>query len=134
MARIKGFNAIKKEIRQFKKKVQTATDRGINKTAHAIKDDARQRAPQEMGNLVRSIDVEKKDNTTYVYADAPHAPYQEFGTGDFAVAPAPEYADYMREFFVNGKGVTPPKPFLFPAYFAHRDKVVPNIEEELKKL
>lgn len=134
MARIKGFNAIKKEIRQLKKKVQLASDRGINKTAHLIKDEARQRAPKDMGNLVRSINVEKRDKVTLVYADAPHAPYLEFGTGDFAVAPAPEYADYMREFFVNGKGVTPPKPFLFPAYFKYRDSVVPSIEEELKKL
>lgn len=134
MARIKGFNTLKKELRHLKKKVQIAADRGINKTAHLIKEDARQRAPQDMGNLVRSINVEKRDKVTLVYADAPHAPYQEFGTGDFAVAPAPEYADYMREFFVNGKGTTPPKPFLFPAYFKYRDSIVPNIEEEFKKL
>lgn len=137
VAKLKGLKSVRGELKALRKKADRAMNRGIIKTAHDIKDSARASAPVDMGNLKRSIDVETKENTTFVYADpilAPHAPYVEFGTGDFAVAPAPEYNEYMREFFVTGKGTTRPQPYLFPAYFRHRDELVPNVEEELNKI
>lgn len=134
MARIKGLGNVRQKLKNLRKKADAAVDKGILKTAHAIKDDARANAPQDQMELVRSIDVEHNPGgTTFVFADAPHAPYQEFGTGGFAVAPSPEYSDYMHEFFVSGKGTTPRTPFLFPAFFKHRESLVTNVEEELKK-
>src|SRR5690606_40813584 len=106
MGRIKGMNSVRKELRQLKKKARVATDRGAMKVAQVIRDEARANAPVDMGRIKQSREVEKRVDYTVVFADpnvAPHAPYLEFGTGDFAVAPAPEYVEYMGEFIVNRK-------------------------------
>lgn len=137
MARIKGLKAVKGLLKSYKTKVDKAVNRGIIKTAHDIKDDARSAAPEDMGKLKRSIDVEVRDKSAVVYADpavAPYAPYVEFGTGGFALAPAPEYVKYMAEFIVNREGTTRPQPFLFPAFFKHKENLVQNVEEEIKKI
>lgn len=45
----------------------------------------------------------------------PIGAYYEFGTGVF-VKVADEWKDMAWQFYVNGKGVLPPSPYLYPAF------------------
>lgn len=133
MAKIKGINTVKKLLKELRKNGQEAANRGILKSAKLIESDAKSNVPVDKGLLQSSIGLEQKSNTTYVFAGAKYAPYQEFGTGALTQAPK-GYEAYAKEFFVNGKGITRPQPFLFPAFFKHQSTIIPNIEEEMQKL
>jgi len=133
MAKIKGLNQVKRALKDLRKHSEAAVDRGILKTAKLIEADAKANVPRDQGLLAGSIGTEQKPGVTYVFASAKYAPYQEFGTGPLTQAP-PGYEAYTREFFVNGKGHTGPRPFLFPALFKHQASLIPNIEEELQKV
>lgn len=133
MASIKGMNQVKRLLKDLRKNSQEATQRGILKTAKLIEADAKAHVPRSMGLLEASIGVEQTPSTTYVFASARHAPYQEFGTGALTEAPK-GFESYAKEFFVNGKGITPAQPFLFPALFKYQDTILPNVEEELRKV
>ena len=133
MAKIKGMDQALKKLKELRRDGEQATQKGIFKTAKLIEADAKLNVPVAQGLLQSSIGTEQKENTTYVFADAKYAAYQEFGTGPLTEAPK-GYEAYAKEFFVTGQGNTPAKPFLFPAFFKHQGTLIPNIEEELQKV
>lgn len=130
---IKGMGSIKKLLKNLRRDSQIATQKGVMRAARLIEADAKSRVPVGQGELQRSIAVEQTEDTTYIFSDKPYAAYQEFGTGHLVKIPQ-GFEDYAYQFFVNGEGRTGPQPFLFPAYFKHKEKIIPFIDEEIQKV
>lgn len=133
MASIKGMASLVTQLKNIRKDTEAAARRGILKTAKLIEADAKAKVPKDKGLLEASIGIEQKENTTFIFAGAKYAPYQEFGTGPLTEAPK-GYEAYAKEFIVTGKGHTPPRPFLFPAFFKYQGTVMTNVEEEIDKI
>lgn len=130
---IKGIQKAYRQLQQLKENSRKAMRRGEKKVADKIAADARSNAPVDKGLLIASIGVEQNEDSTTVFAGAGYAAYQEFGTGPLTSIP-PGLEEYAKEFYVNGKGNTPPQPFFFPAVFKHQEEIVAAVEEELSKL
>lgn len=133
MAKIKGISSVTKMLKDLRKNAEVAKQKGILQTAKLIEADAKAHVPKKQGILEASIGIEQKPEATYIFAGARYAPYQEFGTGPLTEAPK-GFEAYAAEFKISGNGHTPPKPFLFPAYFKYQNTVIPFIEEELNKM
>lgn len=61
-----------------------------------------------------------------------YAPYLEFGTGTKVQIPA-GLEDYAMEFYVNGQGRLPAKPFLFPAFFKESGEFLKRVSDQIGK-
>lgn len=71
-----------------------------------------------------------------LFARASYSAYLEFGSGIFAAAYVPtldpEIQAYAMQFFINGRGRIPPKPYLFPAIEANRIELLKRLKANLK--
>lgn len=54
------------------------------------------------------------------------APYEEFGTGIRVVVPT-GYESFAMQFYVNGMGRKPPRPFLIPSFLKEKEVFKKNI-------
>lgn len=76
------------ELEQLMKtKIKGAVVRGIHSAAYRLQGmvpisiaETKPYPPQDTGDLTRSIKTTKKENGATVMADAPHAPFMEYGT------------------------------------------------------
>ena len=132
MAKTKGFEQTYRILKALREETEKAAKKGFLKGAELIKEDAITFAPLKMGKLRSSIGVVQAPQglSTKVQATAKHAPYIEFGTGDYVVAPT-GFEDYPIEFFETGLGTTKPQSFLFRSYFKNKEGVVNFVNEEL---
>lgn len=90
-----------------------------------------------------SVDREPKDNGLTQYVVASHgtnaklAAYAEFGTGDFAalyLSSTPQYIkDLARQYYINGQGRLPSRPYLTPSYIRERKKFIENVKKIVKR-
>lgn len=66
-----------------------------------------------------------------------YAAYIEFGTGDYAAAyltsQPGEIKEYAMQFYVNGKGTMPARPFFFPAVYKNYNELVKKLISILNK-
>lgn len=76
-----------------------------------IQRDAKRDAPLQYGRLRNSITPVAEDNrfTSVVYSDVEYAPFQEFGTVKMGA-----------------------QPFMMPAFERHSERVIQDIDKELK--
>lgn len=132
--KLTGYNTLVKELKDLQPKIDKAIKEELLKIANDILSDALARVPVAKGILRASAGVEASNGgfTVSVYFSAKHAPYVEFGTGPLTEVPA-GYEDYAFEFFVSGEGHSRPQPYLFPAFFAHRDSIVTRLETAIRK-
>lgn len=132
MFKINGIKELTKQLNALDSGSKKAINKGIQKTARLILSSALAKIKVEKALLKSSMGIELMPDAmkAKVFASALHAAYVEFGTGAFVQVPVGLEA-YAMEFFVNGKGVNRPYPFLFPALFENQDKLVPLIEAEL---
>lgn len=139
MARIKGMRQAINALRKFDRESQQGAKDELLKIGQEILAQALRNVPVDSGQLQASLDIEIQDNgwRVIVYTDAPHAAFQEFGTGRFAgelVRSYPSDVDkYAYTFFVSGEGDTRAQPFLFPPFLAVREQVAQRVEEVLRK-
>lgn len=95
-------------------------------------------APEELGQLVNSIEVLQGENAVGVAVNAPHAAFVEFGTGEYAadyVSTLPdEWKEEARKFFVNGLGRQQAHPYFYPAVQRHQDDIIPELDKQFSKL
>lgn len=109
------------------------------KAAQFIEGEARELAPKRTGNLKGSIEskVEKQGNTitATVFTPVEYAPYQEFGTGLFAVNNDGRKTGWIYEDELTGKTIATrgnrPHPFLAPALRQNKDAVMHFLKEGL---
>ena len=115
----------------IKKKVDFAI--GINTDAMAT--EAKQRAPVDTGRLRGSISANKvKDYLYELVAQVDYAAYLEFGTGKYASNYVPsideEWQILAKQFYKNGQGRTPERPYLYPSY----KRVLPILYKDLEQI
>lgn len=72
------------------------------------------------------------------FGNVPLAAYLEFGTGSGYKAIEgtlePEARELARQFYVNGQGRLPARPYLLPAYYRHRKIFLSNLRKLVKKI
>lgn len=109
------------------------------KAAQFVEGEAREKAPKRTGNLKGSIEskVERQGNTIIgtVFTPVEYAPYQEFGTGLFAVNGDGRKTPWAYEDELTGETVftrgNRPHPFLAPALRENKDVVMHILKEGL---
>lgn len=102
------------------------------KAAEFVEGEAREKAPKRTGNLKGSIESKVERTGTEiiatVYTPVEYAPYQEFGTGLFAVNGDGRKTGWAYEDELTGKTVytrgNRPHPFLAPALRENEDVVM----------
>ena len=105
--------------------------------AQFVESVAREKAPKDTGNLKGSIEskVERNGNviTGIVFTPVEYAPYQEFGTGLFAVNGDGRKTPWAYEDAKTGKWVwtkgNHPHPFMGPALRENKDVIIQFLKE-----
>lgn len=138
----KGFELNLTGVQQLNKRLNNLSDtlkKGIQQEIEAsgqnIDTAAKSNVPVNLGGgggLKTAINHNKIENGVEIVAQKDYAAYVEFGTGTEVEVPV-GLESYAMEFFVSGKGHLPAHPFLFPAYFEEKPKLIKKIEERLNK-
>tara|TARA_R110002020_G_scaffold390072_4_gene600571 strand:- start:2512 stop:2979 length:468 start_codon:yes stop_codon:yes gene_type:complete len=138
---------LSKKIQLLKKESTTELSKNIAHAAVFIQNKAIDKAPVYKGtqytggDLKQSIGSEARGTTAVIFAKAKYAPYQEFGTGtrvdvkDAAKLGIPP-SEIKRLYQGDGKRKVNinPQPFFFPAVRIGLNKLLKDIEKDLKKL
>lgn len=136
-----GLDKIRKTIKgdlgDFKRNLRALNQ----KTAMMIETDAKINAQRSFkhsnGHLANRIVSDYSGNTAEVRAETFYAPYVEFGTGAYAKEYLQDkeeaWRQYAMEFYKNGQGTMPAKPYLFPAALKHREDYLQAIEDLIIK-
>ena len=132
---------LSKKIQLLQKESTTELSKNIAHAAVFIQNKAIEKAPKDTGNLMQSIGSEVKGKSAIIFAKAKYAPYQEFGTGtrvdvkDAAKLGIPP-SEIKRLYKGDGKRKVNinPQPFFFPAVRIGLNKLLKDIEKDLKKL
>lgn len=96
--KIKGVNSVIAELRAKSKDIDVLIDAETEAIAIQIENDAKQRAPKNLGDLARSISHEKVSDSNYkVTVNEIYGVYMEFGTGAKVSVP-PEFAEMASTF------------------------------------
>jgi HK97 gp10 family phage protein len=116
--------------------VGPGVDAGLRKALQPVAAAARSMAPGSLGGRIKIapkikasqmakslVKPGKGRRVMYVGLTAPHAHLDEFGT-------APRYQKTKGNKYV---GIMPPKPFLRPAWDAHKDKVLATLAEAVRE-
>ena len=125
---LEGLSDVLASVRSYDGQTRSRVQNTVARYAYKIAREAKGLAPVDSTLLRGSIRAEIGSFAADVVADAPHAPYVEFGTGSEVSVP-PGLEDYAREFYVDGSGHTPAQPFLFPAVEANRAPFRRDLEE-----
>lgn len=134
---IKGEKALLKKLAEFGKEAERRVEAITEGAARAIADEATANAPRNVAevNIAQSINASKVTPLFWqVNVNAvPIAAYVEFGTGA-RVEVAPEWKGMAWEFYVNGKGYLPPRPYLYPAYRNGKEDYSRELKKALEEL
>ncbi|CCH01989.1 phage protein, HK97 GP10 family [Fibrella aestuarina BUZ 2] len=137
MIKVNGVPTLSRYLLSLAPKIKAELRQTTADTAVAMRDDARDRAPVETGELRSSIRFELTNGGLgfFLIADADHWPYIEFGTGGSVDIPA-GFGDLAARF--KGKGLKtvnlPARPFLIPAYLVHRQRYLDEIKRLLPRI
>ena len=116
----------------------------LTKGGEALKNKAKSNVHVISGELRNSIQMRIEETSDgymlNVGTDLFYAPFEEYGTGGrvFVVNNGSGYTftaedkQGARQFYVSGKGHNFAHPFLLPAYFEHRNKIVEQIKKAIK--
>lgn len=108
---------LEKQLMELVNKLEKAAESTVKEGCERIEAQAKELCPVDSGELKDSINTRYNDKSYefegYVYADAPHAPYVEFGTRSRA-----------------------PQPYMYPAYKANEEffkqRLIELINKEVK--
>ena len=120
-----GFTEkLKQEV--YKSALNIESRAKLNVTSNGAVDNGRLRASI-------TSEVDPAHPSANVHTTVFYAPYVEFGTGLYAkeyLSDKPsDLKRYAMEFFVNGKGRMPARPFLFPASEAERPQLLKRLKD-----
>ena len=135
--KVQGLDEAIKALSKYGEEVARDTAKAMNTTMLAVQSSAKRRAPVDTGRLRASIvttKASKEDLVASTVVGVNYAPYIEFGTGayarDYLASQDAEMQRYAMQFYINGRGKLPARPFLFPSFEEER----PKLEKELVKL
>ena len=139
-AKFTGLKEVITRLEQFDKKLALGVDEELSKGALNISLQARLRCPKGRRQRIASsiaADIASKYRKT-VTVGVSFAPFVEFGTGvrvfqtpEFNFTP--EMREYAREFYVNGLGKEPARPFLLPSFEVEKPQILKRIKENVFK-
>ena len=122
---------------EVKDEIEKSVERGAMKIAN----DAKARCPVDTGTLRASIqtDVEWSGNTCMgkVGTNVEYAPMVEYGSGIYATNGQGRKTPWV---YKDGRGNwhttsgQHPQPFMYPALYAKKDKVLDEIARDVKRL
>ncbi len=137
---VKGLEETLKAISKFGEKVNKRVEGITMDTAKGIEENAKAKAPVDLGKLKQSIKaIQLSDKTWKIEANAtnlaPYAAYIEFGTGGRVSVPA-ELKDVAIQFI--GKGIKEvnmrPQPYLYPAFLQGKREYLEDLKALLEQL
>lgn len=138
--RIKGLATVTNALKKKGAAIEQGVKDQLLLAAKNISKDAYENRPS---GDIRIFDFPSDSGLTqFVEAssqsDVKLAAYMEFGTGSgykaIEASLEPEARELARQFFVNGKGRLPARPYLLPAYYKHRKQFLVNIRKLVKKI
>lgn len=135
---VKGLSQLLKDLESFGEDGTRLAVAITDATAETITNEAKVRAPVKYGQLRQSIGFNKANNktvTAYVFANAPYAPYINWGTGGL-VSVTPFFEKYASEFRKpNEKNISiAPTGFLTIPYLQNAKKYPLDLEKGFNKL
>lgn len=136
MVTLHGFDDLARKLKAARQVIPRETKANIEAAGRLTEQGAKNDAPVDQGDLVKSIYFEVINNGwgSRVTASAEHAPFVEFGTGG-AVAVPDGWTDIAAQF--KGKGVRevnlPAQPYLIPNYRIQADELIKRLETLLKR-
>jgi len=97
---------------------------------------AKNLAPVDSGRMRASISLKKEQFLSYnLVAQTNYAAYLEFGTGQYAASYVPsldeEWQALAKQFYKNGQGRIPARPFMVPSIEAYTPPLVKRIKDIL---
>jgi hypothetical protein len=133
-----------RKIKNFGKETEEIVKEELQVSIDEIYNAALIKAPADMGGgggIRGSAYKEIAGLTGEVGFKNKYAAYVEFGTGaEVSKGFAREYGTppeglptYAMEFFVNGKGRLPARPFLFPAWFKESGEFMKRIKDAMER-
>lgn len=131
-----GANKVRKALNRWGEAIEADVKRIVVETAYLLKAEAVARAPEDTGDLKRSIEVDILNDglTAIVTVGVHYAIYIEFGTGIYAVkgngrkTPWSYYSNKLDQ-WVTTRGMQA-QPFWFPAIEIAQD----YFKKEMRKL
>lgn len=131
-----GANKVRKALNRWGEAIEADVKRIVVETANLLKAEAVARAPEDTGDLKRSIEVDILNDglTAIVTVGVHYAIYVEFGTGIYAVkgngrkTPWSYYSNKLDQ-WVTTRGMQA-QPFWFPAIEIAQD----YFKKEMRKL
>lgn len=137
--KVTGLKEALEGLKASKREIEEAAAESVEKAALNIQLKAKVDAPKDLGRLAGSIFIEESKVPGIVdfgvVVPVKYAPFVEWGTLESVNVPE-ELKNYAIQFKGAGKNSgtgMPARPFLFPAYFAERPKIVERIIKKLKK-
>lgn len=146
-----GITGTKKAVASLTTKfvrIENAVLDEVHNTGEAIRRDAANLASAvgffdnagnwvELNGKVQGGAPEKGDGYR-IWVDAGKmGAYIEFGTGEYATgtlsAYNAEWRDLAREFYVNGKGRLPARPYMYPAWVKNTTGLIDRLKGRMKK-
>lgn len=133
--KFEGLDQTIKELKNTVSDIEEKVDFAFGINVDAMATEAKNRVPVDMGRLRSSITSNKVNKYNYeLVAGVYYAPYIEFGTGKYAASYVksidPEWTKLAFQFYVNGKGRIPEKPFLYPSY----KRIFPILVKDIEKI
>jgi len=138
--RVKNLSTITNAIQKVGKSIESGVKDQVMQQTSNIEFEAQAKASSISGDL--SIDKLISDSglsgvvSARHYANADLAAYIEFGTGVHASEILQGYPNEVRElamqFYVNGQGRMPSRPYLIPAFLRYRKQFILNIKKIVK--
>lgn len=134
---LEGSGLLAKRLEKLSKSVQEDVAVEIEDSAQNIRNKALGRAPADMATLRQGISAKPLAPLTWeVSSNARYSAYVEFGTGQYAASYVPslppDIQEYAKQFYVNGKGRMPARPFLFNSYLEEQVRLIKAIKDILK--
>lgn len=133
--KFEGLDQTIKELKNTVSDIEENVDFAFGINVDAMATEAKNRVPVDMGRLRSSITSNKISKYNYeLVAGVYYAPYIEFGTGKYAATYVktidPEWTKLAFQYYVNGKGRIPEKPFLYPSY----KRIFPILVKDIEKI
>lgn len=136
----KSIVELSRQLKRLEKDVDKTVKKTLLEFAKRIYREAMADLPDGAKHLKASFSVEVGDNgyRVTIFSGEEMAAYVEFGTGLWARAYLAGQPIEMKveaiKFFINGKGKTPARPYLFPAFYRNRDWLIPELDRRIQRL
>lgn len=143
--KLNGANELKRKLNNISRKAKQDIESIVLTNANDIATDAIQNSPRVYkyagggeqptnGEINQSIKAEKAGDLKWrVTVNSVMGAYAEFGTGAYVDVPA-GWEKIAWAYYVNGKGLMMPSPYLYPAFRKGQERFIKDLDNYLKNI